>query len=68
MRCLLLYTTMTLLARGHERSLDGAPLRNACVETQMADDNRMAYKFSEKMGQIDWYQCSDALEKYFSTI
>ena len=56
MPCLLLYTTMTLLARDHERSRDGALLKNAFTSTQMADDNGMDYKFSDKNEGMDWYQ------------
>ena len=68
MRCLLLRAAMTLLARGHERSRDGAPLKNAFTATQMADDNRMEYEFSDKNEEMDWYQKVDASERNFSNI
>ena len=68
MRYLLLCAAMTLLLGSHERSRDGAPLKNAYTATQMADDNHMEYEFSDKNEEMDWYQKVDASERNFSNI
>ena len=60
MRYLLLRIAITLLARDHERSWDGAPLKNAYTATQMLRPQKQhgIYQYSdknEKKGLVPMY-------------
>ena len=60
MHCLLLHDTCLACKRCCERSWDAALLKNTYTATQMADNKRMEFEFSDKNegnGLISMYRC-----------